>query len=151
MEFGKFSRTMRWQKLPMLKLGSKPESGPLQRTALKMIVPSTAEETICKKNDHEGKKVLSENWKEDHHLGISTKEIVLDVNWSTAEEEIQANMASCILKFLSYGKQAPKKARENNYAPIIEDWVSDDEDDVESIPKVDKKTVIHTATKKEFV
>ncbi|GKB80048.1 putative ribonuclease H-like domain-containing protein [Tanacetum coccineum] len=48
-------------------------------------------------------------------------------------------------------EEAPKKARENNYAPIIEDWVSDDEDDVESIPKVDKKTVIHTATKKDYV
>ncbi|GJV51277.1 hypothetical protein Tco_1447018 [Tanacetum coccineum] len=47
--------------------------------------------------------------------------------------------------------EAPKKARENNDAPIIEDWVSDDEDDVESIPKVEKKTVIPTATKKEFV
>ncbi|GJR20727.1 hypothetical protein Tco_0969254 [Tanacetum coccineum] len=31
------------------------------------------------------------------------------------------------------------------------DWVSDDEDDVEPIPKVEKKTVIPTATKKEFV
>ncbi|GKB90954.1 ribonuclease H-like domain-containing protein [Tanacetum coccineum] len=30
-------------------------------------------------------------------------------------------------------------------------WVSDDEDDVEPIPKVEKKTVIPTATKKEFV
>ncbi|GJS55236.1 putative ribonuclease H-like domain-containing protein [Tanacetum coccineum] len=48
-------------------------------------------------------------------------------------------------------EEAPKKARENNDAPIIEDWVSDDEDDVESIPKVEKKTVIPTATKKEFV
>ncbi|GJY12630.1 putative ribonuclease H-like domain-containing protein [Tanacetum coccineum] len=47
--------------------------------------------------------------------------------------------------------EAPKIARENNDAPIIEDWVSDDEDDVESIPKVEKKTVIPTATKKEFV
>ncbi|GJY71176.1 hypothetical protein Tco_0474879 [Tanacetum coccineum] len=45
----------------------------------------------------------------------------------------------------------PKKARENNDAPIIEDWVSDDEDEVEPIPKVEKKTVIPTATKKEFV
>ncbi|GKC47829.1 ribonuclease H-like domain-containing protein, partial [Tanacetum coccineum] len=33
----------------------------------------------------------------------------------------------------------------------IEDWVSDDEDDVEPIPKVEKKTVIPIATKKEFV
>ncbi|GKC10095.1 hypothetical protein Tco_1001705 [Tanacetum coccineum] len=45
----------------------------------------------------------------------------------------------------------PKKVRENNDAPIIEDWVSDDEDEVEPIPKVEKKTVIPTATKKEFV
>ncbi|GJV63607.1 putative ribonuclease H-like domain-containing protein [Tanacetum coccineum] len=40
---------------------------------------------------------------------------------------------------------------ENNDAPIIEDWVSDDEDDDKPNPKVEKKTVIHTATKKEFV
>ncbi|GJV15842.1 putative ribonuclease H-like domain-containing protein [Tanacetum coccineum] len=32
-------------------------------------------------------------------------------------------------------EEAPKKARENNDALIIEDWVSDDEDDVESITK----------------
>ncbi|GJZ71477.1 hypothetical protein Tco_0635328, partial [Tanacetum coccineum] len=40
----------------------------------------------------------------------------------------------------------PKKVRENNDGLIIEDWVSDDEDDNE--PKVEKKTVIPTATKK---
>ncbi|GKB33779.1 hypothetical protein Tco_0873180 [Tanacetum coccineum] len=45
----------------------------------------------------------------------------------------------------------PKKVRENNDAPIIEDWVSDDEDDDEPNPKVEKKTVIPTVTKKEFV
>ncbi|GJQ96403.1 putative ribonuclease H-like domain-containing protein [Tanacetum coccineum] len=45
----------------------------------------------------------------------------------------------------------PKKVRENNDAPIIEDWVSDDEDDDEPNPKVEKKIVIPTATKIEFV
>ncbi|GJY87358.1 reverse transcriptase domain-containing protein [Tanacetum coccineum] len=45
----------------------------------------------------------------------------------------------------------PKKVREKNDAPIIEDWVSDDEDEVDPIPKVEKKTTIPTATKKEFV
>ncbi|GJV10746.1 putative ribonuclease H-like domain-containing protein [Tanacetum coccineum] len=45
----------------------------------------------------------------------------------------------------------PKKVRENNDAPIIEDWVSADEDDDERNPKVENKTVIPTATKKEFV
>ncbi|GKA03287.1 putative ribonuclease H-like domain-containing protein, partial [Tanacetum coccineum] len=41
--------------------------------------------------------------------------------------------------------------RENTDAPIIEDWVSDDEEEVEPIPKVEKKTAIPTATKKESV
>ncbi|GKA97913.1 ribonuclease H-like domain-containing protein [Tanacetum coccineum] len=45
----------------------------------------------------------------------------------------------------------PKKVRENNDAPIIEDWVSDEEDDDEPNLKVEKKTVIPTATKKEYV
>ncbi|GKD88898.1 ribonuclease H-like domain-containing protein [Tanacetum coccineum] len=45
----------------------------------------------------------------------------------------------------------PKKVRENNDSPIIKDWVSDDEDDDEPNPKVEKKTVIPTATKIEFV
>ncbi|GKC96837.1 ribonuclease H-like domain-containing protein, partial [Tanacetum coccineum] len=41
--------------------------------------------------------------------------------------------------------------KENTDAPIIEDWVSDDEEEVEPIPKVEKKTSIPTATKKESV
>ncbi|GKF38171.1 hypothetical protein Tco_0118232, partial [Tanacetum coccineum] len=45
-------------------------------------------------------------------------------------------------------RRTSKKAIENNDAPIIEDWVSDD---VEPIHKVEKKIVIPTATKKEFV
>ncbi|GJV79153.1 putative ribonuclease H-like domain-containing protein [Tanacetum coccineum] len=44
-----------------------------------------------------------------------------------------------------------KKVKENIDAPIIEDWVSDDEEEVEPIPKVEKKTAIPTATKKEVV
>ncbi|GJV26575.1 putative ribonuclease H-like domain-containing protein [Tanacetum coccineum] len=48
-------------------------------------------------------------------------------------------------------EEEPKKARENNDALIIEDWVSDDEEEVEPIPKVEKKTAIPTATKKESV
>ncbi|GJY01477.1 uncharacterized mitochondrial protein-like protein [Tanacetum coccineum] len=47
--------------------------------------------------------------------------------------------------------EEPKKARENTDAPIIEDWVSDDEEEVEPIPKVEKKTAVPTATKKESV
>ncbi|GJU24612.1 ribonuclease H-like domain-containing protein [Tanacetum coccineum] len=47
--------------------------------------------------------------------------------------------------------EEPKEARENNDAPIIEDWVSDDEEEVESIPKEEKKANVPIATKKESV
>ncbi|GJW32812.1 reverse transcriptase domain-containing protein [Tanacetum coccineum] len=43
----------------------------------------------------------------------------------------------------------PKKVRENNDAPIIKDWVSDDEEQDESITKPEKKTVTPTAAKIE--
>ncbi|GJR67977.1 putative ribonuclease H-like domain-containing protein [Tanacetum coccineum] len=42
-----------------------------------------------------------------------------------------------------------KQVRKNNDAPIIEDWVSYDEDEVESHVVVEKKTVIPTAAKIE--
>ncbi|GJU61637.1 hypothetical protein Tco_1243472 [Tanacetum coccineum] len=46
-------------------------------------------------------------------------------------------------------KKEPKKVRENNDAPIIEEWVSDDEEQDESKTKPEKKTVIPTAAKIE--
>ncbi|GJY94745.1 hypothetical protein Tco_0511106 [Tanacetum coccineum] len=47
----------------------------------------------------------------------------------------------------SVSKVEPKKVRKNDGAPIIEDWVSDDEEQDESKPK--KKIVIPTAAKIE--
>ncbi|GJY84813.1 hypothetical protein Tco_0498839 [Tanacetum coccineum] len=46
-------------------------------------------------------------------------------------------------------KKEPKKVRENNDAPIIEEWVSDDEEQDESKTKPEKKTVIPTTAKIE--
>ncbi|GJV00170.1 putative ribonuclease H-like domain-containing protein [Tanacetum coccineum] len=50
----------------------------------------------------------------------------------------------------SVSEVEPKKVRKNDGAPIIEDWVSDDEEQDESKPKSEKKYVIPTAAKKEF-
>ncbi|GKD67307.1 hypothetical protein Tco_1309415, partial [Tanacetum coccineum] len=50
----------------------------------------------------------------------------------------------------SVSEEEPKKVRKNDGAPIIEDWVSDDEEQDESKPKFKKKTVIPTAAKIEF-
>ncbi|GKC70427.1 hypothetical protein Tco_1116310, partial [Tanacetum coccineum] len=49
----------------------------------------------------------------------------------------------------SVSKVEPKKVRENNDAPIIEEWVSDDEEQDESKTKPEKKTVIPIAAKIE--
>ncbi|GJX61663.1 putative ribonuclease H-like domain-containing protein [Tanacetum coccineum] len=46
----------------------------------------------------------------------------------------------------SVSEVEPKEVRKNNDAPIIEDWVSDDEEQDESKTKPEKKTVIPTAT-----
>ncbi|GKD49122.1 ribonuclease H-like domain-containing protein, partial [Tanacetum coccineum] len=45
----------------------------------------------------------------------------------------------------------PKKVRKNNDALIIEDWVLDDEDEVESPIVVEKKTVVPTILKVDVV
>ncbi|GKA06125.1 putative ribonuclease H-like domain-containing protein [Tanacetum coccineum] len=50
----------------------------------------------------------------------------------------------------SVSEVEPKKVRKNDGAPIIEDWMSDDEEQDESKPKSEKKTVIPTAAKKDF-
>ncbi|GJS09697.1 hypothetical protein Tco_0366493 [Tanacetum coccineum] len=51
----------------------------------------------------------------------------------------------------SVNEVEPKKVRKNNDAPIIEDWVSDDEEEDEPKPKSEKKIVIPTTAKKEFI
>ncbi|GKA69092.1 hypothetical protein Tco_0775156, partial [Tanacetum coccineum] len=45
----------------------------------------------------------------------------------------------------------PKVVRKNNGAPIIEEWVFDSEDEAESKPKIEKKTVKPSFAKIEFV
>ncbi|GKA64192.1 hypothetical protein Tco_0763798 [Tanacetum coccineum] len=62
-------------------------------------------------------------------------------------------------EFVGYGvkvdksvcEKSSKEIKKTPGAPIIEDWVSDDEEQDESKPKSEKKTVIPTAAKIEFV
>ncbi|GKG38162.1 hypothetical protein Tco_0457385, partial [Tanacetum coccineum] len=49
----------------------------------------------------------------------------------------------------SVSEVEPKKVMENNDAPIVEEWVSDDEEQDESKTNPEKKTVIPTAAKIE--
>ncbi|GJW89463.1 ribonuclease H-like domain-containing protein [Tanacetum coccineum] len=47
-------------------------------------------------------------------------------------------------------EEEPKVVRKNDEAPIIEEWVSDNEEEDVSQPKIEKKTVRPTIVKKEF-
>ncbi|GKB11196.1 hypothetical protein Tco_0845119 [Tanacetum coccineum] len=116
------------------------ETGP--STGLKMTVPSTAEEKICKKNDVKARSLLLMALPNEHQLTFD----LASKAWCYKDWKEKFFCPANHVR-----EEEPKKARENNDAPIIEDWVSNDEDEVEPIPKVEKKTVIPTATKKEFV
>ncbi|GKC73978.1 ribonuclease H-like domain-containing protein [Tanacetum coccineum] len=77
-------------------------------------------------------------------------------NKSLVEEQVTQVKSSSVEGCMSntsksVNEEEPKKDRKNNDAPIIEDWVSDDEEEDEPNPKSEKKTVIPTAAKKEFV
>ncbi|GKA94328.1 putative ribonuclease H-like domain-containing protein [Tanacetum coccineum] len=48
-------------------------------------------------------------------------------------------------------EEEPKVVRKNDDAPIIEEWVSDDEEEDVSQPKIEKKIVMPSIVKKEFV
>ncbi|GJW23790.1 hypothetical protein Tco_0034412, partial [Tanacetum coccineum] len=48
-------------------------------------------------------------------------------------------------------EEEPKVVRKNDDAPCIEEWVSDDEEEDVSHPKIEKKTVMASIVKKEFV
>ncbi|GJU54107.1 ribonuclease H-like domain-containing protein [Tanacetum coccineum] len=48
-------------------------------------------------------------------------------------------------------EEEPKVVRKNDDAPIIEEWVSDDEEEDVSQPKIEKKTVRPSIVKKEFI
>ncbi|GKC12920.1 ribonuclease H-like domain-containing protein [Tanacetum coccineum] len=55
------------------------------------------------------------------------------------------------LQVLTQSEEEPKVARKNDDALIIEEWVSDDEEEGVSQPKIEKETVMPSIVKKEFV
>ncbi|GJW23726.1 ribonuclease H-like domain-containing protein [Tanacetum coccineum] len=102
--------------------------------------------TGCDKESDNSKENTDDSLKQQHKTVTETSSVVksplkVDKDWKE-KFFYPANHVR---------EEEPKKARENNDAPIIEDWVSDDEEEVEPIPKVEKKTAIPTATKKESV
>ncbi|GJR81657.1 hypothetical protein Tco_0152442 [Tanacetum coccineum] len=100
--------------------------------------------TVCDRESNNSKENTDDSLTQQPKTGTETRSVVSTLKVDKKWKE----------KFFHHANnvrlEEPKKARENTDAPIIEDWVSDDEEEVEeSTPKVEKK--IPTATKKESV
>ncbi|GJR01074.1 ribonuclease H-like domain-containing protein [Tanacetum coccineum] len=87
--------------------------------------------TVCDRESDNSKENTDDSLKQQHKTVTETSSVKsslrVDKDW---KEKIfyPANHVR---------EEEPKKARENNDAPIIEDWVSDDEEEDEPIPKVE--------------
>ncbi|GKC70979.1 hypothetical protein Tco_1116862 [Tanacetum coccineum] len=101
--------------------------------------------TICDRESDNSKENTDDSLKQQHKTVTETSSVKSSLKVEKDWKEKFFYPANHVRE------EEPKKARENNDAPIIEDWVSDDEEEVEPIPKVEKKTAIPTATKKESV
>ncbi|GJW16592.1 hypothetical protein Tco_0024028 [Tanacetum coccineum] len=103
----------------------------------KVSVTTVISRTLCRECR------VSKKAKEDHS----------EIKTTTRKARNKEYTSKAMLAIDGVGKRVsegePKKVWENNDAPIIEDWVSDDEEQDESITKPVKKTVIPTATKIE--
>ncbi|GKD95432.1 putative ribonuclease H-like domain-containing protein [Tanacetum coccineum] len=107
--------------------------------------------------EHEFKGYGLENSKQESNVVCETESDNSKENSdkSLVKEQVSQDKSSFVEGYgpntsKSVSEVEPKKVRKNDGAPIIEDWVSDDEEQDESKPKSEKKTVIHTAAKKEF-
>ncbi|GJS03450.1 ribonuclease H-like domain-containing protein [Tanacetum coccineum] len=107
-----------------------------QRTGRKIIIDGSNTAGYDKSKEHQGVKTTKLESRVAHIKGRVDD-----------EEDAFCKKGNVCYRW----EEETKKARKNNDAPIIEDWVSDDEDEVEPIPKVEKKTIIPIAFKKEFV
>ncbi|GKA25751.1 hypothetical protein Tco_0711860 [Tanacetum coccineum] len=99
--------------------------------------------TVCDRESNNSKENTDDSLTQQPKTGTETRSVVSPLKVDKAWKEKLFHPANNVRL------EEPKKARENPDAPIIEDWVSDDEEEVESTPKVEKK--IPTATKIESV
>ncbi|GJS21997.1 ribonuclease H-like domain-containing protein [Tanacetum coccineum] len=73
----------------------------------------------------------------------------LDLSFTGLDEFVNKHVVENYKAMSS--KEEPKVVRKNDDAPIIEEWVSDDEEEDVSQPKIEKKLVRPSIVKKEFV
>ncbi|GJT41729.1 hypothetical protein Tco_0941594 [Tanacetum coccineum] len=77
-----------------------------------------------------------------------------DLSFSSLEEFVSEPTVKKSVVETSEAKASadkPKTVRMNYGSPLIKDWISDSEDEAESMPKIEKKTVKPSFSKIEFV
>ncbi|GJV97017.1 putative ribonuclease H-like domain-containing protein [Tanacetum coccineum] len=88
---------------------------------------------------------------------VEARLLVYKKNESVYEEDIKFTSEPIVIKPVAENSEAkaseakPKAVRKNNGAPIIKDWVSDNEEDDVPRAKIEKKTFKPSFAKMEFV
>ncbi|GJT29001.1 retrovirus-related pol polyprotein from transposon TNT 1-94 [Tanacetum coccineum] len=100
----------------------------------------------CHKLGHFARECRAPRSKEDNSKENSDKSLVKE-QVSQVKSSFVEGCRSNTSK--SFSEVEPKEVRKNNNAPIIEDWVLDDEEQDKSKTKPEKKTVIPTAAEIE--
>ncbi|GJS16132.1 hypothetical protein Tco_0410604 [Tanacetum coccineum] len=85
--------------------------------------------TVCDRESDNSKENTDDSLKQQHKTVTETSSVKSPLKVDKDWKEKFFYPANHVRE------EEPKKARENNDAPIIEDWVSDDEEEVEPIPK----------------
>ncbi|GJW24984.1 ribonuclease H-like domain-containing protein [Tanacetum coccineum] len=119
-----------------------------QRTGRKIIIDGSSTAGYDKSKNEEIALLKRSVGHKEYLMGLLRTELEIGDTDDSLKTKLQKTDSSSVKsplkvdkdwkeKFFSPANQVrevePKKARENNDAPIIEDWVSDDEDDVEPI------------------
>ncbi|GKF96412.1 hypothetical protein Tco_0289147 [Tanacetum coccineum] len=105
-------------------------------------------DSICSKSCLETIELLkSQN---DQLLKDLKKSKLMVLGYKTGLDELVNEPVVENCKTMS-SEEEPKVVRKNDDAPIIEECVSDDEEEDVSQPKIEKKIVMHSIVKKEFV
>nr|GEY49955.1 ribonuclease H-like domain-containing protein [Tanacetum cinerariifolium] len=138
----KEEHTINYALMALTYSGSSSSSDYEVKTGLGNKAASPAEESFVKSS-----KMLKnqENVKSDEHVESESVDVVFNVSSSAVKTVDVKNKGM-------YNTVETKPVKKNNFSPpIIEDWIFDDESEVEFEPKVKDKTIKRSIKKKKFV